>query len=414
MAGDTAHPGLQPMNEPALSGVTVVDLTQFEAGPSCTEALAWHGADVIKVEPPKRGEPGRFSTSEQSGVDSLYFIFLNANKRGITCNLKSDTGKDLFRRLVEKADVVIENFGPGTIEKLGFGWEQIHAINPRCIFAQSKGFAEDGPFAKFLSFDMIAQATGGVMSITGLPDGPPIRPTATIGDTGTGLHTTISILSALYQRERTGKGQHLRVAMQDAMLNFCRVTFSRQPLMEGAAPRIGNTVASGAPGALFPCKGGGPNDYCFVFVQRGQVEHWKRLCAALGREDLMEDPRFLTADDRIANRAALDEIVAAWTLTLPKREVMERLGGAGVPAGATFDIKELSEDEDMHRRGIMATTEHPVRGEVKMPVWPVKMSGSKVPLACAPLLGQHNEEVYGELLGMTPADVARLQEDGAI
>ena len=402
------------MTEAALTGVTVVDLTQFEAGPSCTEALAWHGANVIKVENPKRGDPGRSAFTEQPGVDSLYFILLNANKRAITCDLKTDTGKDLMRRLIEKADIVIENFGPGVIEKLGFGWEEIHAINPGCILAQVKGFAKDSPYGDYLSFDMIAQATGGVMSITGEPDGQPIRPGATIGDTGTGLHLTVSILAALYQRSRTGLGQHLHVGMQDAMLNYCRVTFSRQPMMEQPAPRLGNSVASGAPGGLFPCKGGGANDYCFIFVQRDVTHHWTRLCEAMGKPELLDDPRFVDGHSRLQHKTEIEALVAEWTQQFTKQEVMERIGGAGVPAGAVFDIKDLLNNPDMRRRGIISTVNHPQRGEVSLPVWPVKMSGSSVKLETAPLLGQHNEEVYAELLGMTPADVASLQRDGAV
>ena len=402
------------MDETALAGITVVDLTQFEAGPSCTEALAWHGANVIKVEPPKRGEPGRLAISEKPDVDSLYFILLNANKRSVTLNLKDERGKELLRQLIAKADVVIENFAPGAIEKLGFGWDDIQAINPAAIFAQVKGFAQDGPYRDFLSFDMIAQATGGVMSITGEPDGQPIRPGATIGDTGTGLHLAVSILSALLQRTRTGKGQHLQVAMQDAMTNYCRVTFSRQALMEDPAPRLGNGVASGAPGGLFPCKGGGPNDYCFIFVQREMENHWTRLCEAIGRKDLLEEPRFADGHLRMENKADIEAVVAEWTQTRTKDEVMAIIGGAGVPAGAVFDIKDLMESEDMRERGMMAEVEHPTRGRVVVPAWPVRMSGNSAPVTAAPLLGEHNEEVLGELLGMTAADVAALRENGAI
>ena len=402
------------MNDAALSGVTVVDLSQFEAGPSCTEALAWHGADVIKVEAPRGGDPGRRTITDRFDMDSLYFILLNANKKSVTCNLKVDAGREVFRRLVEKADVVIENFGPGVIEKLGFGWERIHAINPRCIFAQIKGFAPDGPYRDYLSFDMIAQATGGVMSITGEPEGEPLRPAATIGDTGTGLHMAVSIVSALYQRSRTGEGQHLHVAMQDAMLNYCRVTSSRQILMDEAVPRLGNSVASGAPGGLFPCKGGGPNDYCFIFVHSEMDQHWARLCGVIGREDLVGDPRYADGAGRVAHKAEIEALVTQWTRTRTKRDVMESMGGAGVPAGAVFDIKELMESPDMIARGIVATVEHPERGEVPVPAWPVKLSGSRVPVSAAPLHGQHNEEIYGDLLGMSAADVAGLREAGAI
>ena len=397
-----------------LSGLTVVDLTQFEAGPSCTEALAWHGADVIKVEEPRRGDPGRFAISERPDMDSLYFILLNANKRSVTCNLKSDAGRSLLRRLIEHADVMVENFGPGVIEKLGFGWEEVHAINPRCIFAQVKGFADDGPHAKFRSFDMIAQATGGVMSITGEPDGIPIRPGATIGDTGTGLHLAISVLSAIIQRSRTGRGQHLRVAMQDAMLNFCRVTFSRQQLLDHPAPRLGSGAATGAPAGIFPCKGGGPNDYCYVFVQREMESHWKSFCAAIGREDLLDDARFANGRQRMAHREALEAEVSAWTLRHTKHEAMEIIGGAGVPAGAVNDIEELLESEDMRRRGIISTVRHRDRGEVAIPGWPVRMSDNAVKTETAPLLGEHSEEVYADLLGLGAEEVGRLKEQGAV
>ena len=394
------------MTDAPLSGLTVVDLTQFEAGPSCTEALAWHGADIIKVEEPRRGDPGRLSISERPDMDSLYFVLLNANKRSVTCNLKSEAGKDILRRLIERADIVVENFAPGTIE--------IRAINPRCIFAQVKGFADDGPHADYRSFDMIAQATGGVMSITGEPDGRPIRPGATIGDTGTGLHLAVSILSAVIQRSRTGRGQRVRVAMQDAMLNFCRVTFSRQQLMNDAAPRIGNAAATGAPAGIFPCKGGGPNDFCYIFVQRDIDSHWRRFCAAMDREDLLEDPRFADGHQRMAHREELAAEVTAWTLERTKHEVMETIGGAGVPAGAVNDIKELLESEDMRRRDIISIVQHRDRGEVAIPAWPVRMSDNPVKTEVAPLLGQHNEEVYAELLGLEAEDVGRLREQGAI
>ena len=402
------------MSDAPLAGITVLDLTQFEAGPSCTEALAWHGANVIKVEEPRRGDQGRSGISERPDMDSLYFILLNCNKRSLTCNLKAEKGKAVLRRLIEKADVLIENFAPGAIEKLGFGWEELHAINPRLVFAQVKGFATDGPYGNYLSFDMIAQATGGVMSITGEPDGVPIRPGATIGDTGTGLHMCVSILSALFQRERTGKGRHLQIAMQDAMTNYCRVTFSRQPLMDGPAPRIGNSVASGAPGGLFPCKGGGPNDHCFIFCQRDITHHWERICRAMGREDMIADPRFSNGHDRVRHKAEIEGIVTEWTLRHTKREVMEKIGGAGVPAGAVFDIQDLITNEDMHRRGIMQTIEHPARGAVVVPAWPVRFGGRPMDVTTAPLLGQHNEAVLGELLGMSGEDVAGLRAEGAI
>ena len=261
---------------------------------------------------------------------------------------------------------------------------------------------------------MIAQATGGVMSITGEPDGRPIRPGATIGDTGTGLHLAISILAAVIQRSRTGRGQRVRVAMQDAMLNFCRVTFSRQQLLNHAAPRAGNGAATGAPGGIFPCKGGGPNDFCYIFVQRDIGAHWRRFCAAMGREDLLEDPRFVDGHQRMAHREELEAEVAVWTRERTKQEVMDIIGGAGVPAGAVNDIKELIESEDMRRRDIVSTVQHRDRGEVAIPGWPVRMSDNPIRTEVAPLLGEHTEEVYAEVLGLGAEEVDRLREQGAI
>ncbi|MBV8409854.1 MAG: CoA transferase, partial [Alphaproteobacteria bacterium] len=212
---------------PALKGVKVLDLTQFEAGPSCTEVLAWLGADVVKVEEPTRGEPGRWGMTDRSDADSHYFIYYNLNKRSVTCNLKSEEGKALLRRMIEKADVLIENMAPGTFARLGFDWPRLHAINPRLIFAQVKGFAPESPQANYLSFDMIAQAMGGTMGVNGHPGQPPVRPGPTIGDTGTGMLCAIGILTALYQRMATGRGQHIQIAMRDAMLNYCRTPMSR-------------------------------------------------------------------------------------------------------------------------------------------------------------------------------------------
>src|SRR5499427_2901674 len=228
---------------PALKGIKVLDLTQFEAGPSCTEVLAWLGADVVKVEEPNRGEPGRWGMTDRSDADSHYFIYYNLNKRSVTCNLKSEEGKALLRRMIEKADVVIENMAPGTFARLGFDWPRLSAMNPRLIFAQVKGFAPESPQANYLSFDMIAKAMAGTMGVNGMPDAPPIRPGFSVGDTGTGMLCCIGIITALYQRMATGKGQHIQIAMRDAMLNYCRTPMSRQAaLKDKQYPRGGNTV----------------------------------------------------------------------------------------------------------------------------------------------------------------------------
>ncbi|HET6315644.1 MAG TPA: CoA transferase, partial [Chloroflexota bacterium] len=308
---------MQPTDQraaPALAGVRVLDLTQFEAGTSCTETLAWLGADVIKVEEPTSGDQGRVASSERPGVDSFYFLLLNANKRSITCNLKHPSGRELLCRLIEHADVFIENYGPGVIERLGFGYDEVRRVNPRIIYAQIKGYAPEGPYGKFLAFDMIAQSTGGSLSITGEPDGRPLKPGATIGDTGTGLHTAIGILAALYQRQTTGRGQRIEVAMQEAVINFCRIAYASQLLWNQAAPRIGNrsVLGTNAPSEAYPCKGGGPNDYCYVYTTRAGNHQWERLLTVIGREDLLEDPRFATNKDRFANKDALDDVLKPW------------------------------------------------------------------------------------------------------
>ncbi|HEV7665295.1 MAG TPA: CoA transferase [Chloroflexota bacterium] len=403
-------------DRPALAGVRVVDLTQFEAGTSCTETLAWLGADVIKVEEPTRGDQGRVASSELPGADSFYFLLLNANKRSVTCNLKHPRGKELLCRLVETADVFIENFGPGVIDRLGFGYEEVRRVNPRIIYAQIKGFSEGSPYANFLAFDMIAQACGGALSTTGEPGGRPLKPGPTIGDTGTGLHMAIGILAALYQRQSTGRGQRLDVAMQEAVINFSRIAYASQLRWNKPAPRVGNAgvLGTNAPSEAYACKGGGPNDYCYVYTTRAGNHHWERLLHVIGRDDLRDDPRFATNNDRFANTAAVDAVLKPWIAERTKREVMDTLGQAGIPAGAVFDTDELLNDPYLRERGAFGTVDHPVRGPVTIPGWPVHMSDSHVPLASAPLLGQDNAKVYGELLGYSPDQLAALREDRAI
>jgi len=399
-------------NTPALDGVRVIDLTQFEAGTSCTETLAWLGADVIKVEQPGSGDQGRQLGTDQPGVDSHYFMLLNANKRSVTCNLKEERGKALLRMLIEHGDVFIENFAPGAIDRLGFNYDDVARINPRIVYAQIKGFPTEGPYGQFLSFDMIAQAAGGAYSLTGEPDGPPLKPGPNVGDTGTGLHAAIGILAALYQRQRTGRGQRIEVAMQEAVINYTRVAYATQAVTGKAAERRGSGTArgSGGPSGTFRCKGDGMNDYCYIHASRGEAGgHFQRLMHAIGQPELLSDPRFATSAERTTHASELNAIIEAWTCQRTKREVMETLGRAGVPTGAVFDTLELQSDSFLRERGTFATVQHPVRGDFTMPGWPVKMSDSVVPLKSAPLLGQDNETVYTELLGCGPEELAKLR-----
>ena len=411
----TAKSATKPAGKPALSGIKVVDLTQFEAGTSITETLAWLGADVIKVENPKGGEQGRNASSERKDADSYYFMLLNANKRSVTLNLKSERGKAMLRDMIKKADIFAENFAPGAIEKLGFSYEEVAKLNPRIIYATVKGFGKGSPYENNLAFDMIAQAAGGVMSITGEHDGRPLKPGVTLGDTGTGLHAVIGVLAALYQRTVTGRGQKIEVAMQDAMVNYCRIAYSRQLLTNKACERNGNSVVLGnAPCEVFKCKPEGHNDYVFIYTSRATNAHWERLCEVIGREELKTDARFATAPLRGNNAAEINKHVEKWTKQFTKFEAMEKLGAAGVPCGAVMDTKELSDDPSMREREIFAEVDHPVRGKIVIPGWPVKMSDSYVKVTASPVLGAHTHEVLGEMLGLSKADVDALKKDGVV
>ncbi len=394
----------------ALAGYRVVDLTQFEAGTSTTEALAWLGADVIKVEAPVRGEQGRHSSTERPGLDSMYFISLNANKRSVTLDLKTEDGKRLLRELIEVSDVFVENFGPGAIERLGFDYESVRAVNPRVVYGSIKGFDPDGPYGGFLAFDSIGQATGGVLSLTGEPDGPPLKPGPSFGDTGTGLHLAIGILAALLQRDRTGEGQVVRVSMQEAMVNFCRQNLSRVRPDGAPVPRYGNHSPLGSgPADLFPCHPGGPNDYVFLYTSRAGSQHWERLLEVIGRTDLLGDPRFATPELRGSHPQEIIDIVSVWTRKYTKFEVMEEVGRAGVPVGAVMDSRDLMTNEHLRKNGTFVTVDHGQRGPVTIPGWPVRMSGSHVPPVAAPLLGQDTEAVLTDLLGLSAEDVADLR-----
>jgi formyl-CoA transferase len=401
---------------PALDGIKVLDFTQFEAGPSCTQALAWLGAEVVKVEEPRRGEPGRWGLSDRKDADAHYFIFYNTNKKSITCNLKSPQGKALVEKLVAEVDVVIENMAPGTFARLGFSYERLNELNPRVIFAQVKGFAADGPHADYLAFDMIAQAAGGTFAINGLPDQPPVRPGATMGDTGTGMMAAMGILAALFQRVATGRGQHVQIAMRDAMVNYSRTPMSRQAAVKDGSllPRIGNEVYGTAPGGLYPCKPGGLDDWAYIYASRGNEEHWRRLCRAIGRADLADDPRLQDGSARFEHKKLVNEAISAWTRQRTKKEVMETIAGAGVPCGAVFNMKEQLEDPDLLARGILARIEHPVRGEMIVPATPIKMSGSTVPVRPSPLHGANNEEIYGRWLGLSADEVKRMRAENVI
>jgi len=401
--------------ENCLAGLKILDLTQFEAGPSCTEALGWLGADVVKVENPKVGDPGR-TTGGKPGADAYYFLQYNSNKRSVTVNLKDPRGLELVKDLAKNADVFIENFAPGAIERLGLGADVIRAINPSIIYCQVKGFGTGSPFEKNLAFDMIAQACGGLMSITGEEGGPPCKPGATIGDTGTGMLMAISILGAYVRRLRTGEGEHLQLAMQDSILHYIRNAFTFMERTGQPAPRAGSRTVGGGnpPIGVYPSKGGGPNDYVYIYTSRANPEHWTRLLKVMGREDLIGDARYATPEARTERREEVDAIVSEWTRKHDKHEAMNLVGSATIPAGAVLDTMELANDKTFEQRGIRQTMKHPQVGDYVMSGWPVRFSGQPPAVGPAPMLGQHNADVLADWLKLDKDKIGALKADAVI
>ncbi|GAB3145228.1 formyl-CoA transferase [Amycolatopsis sp. NPDC004378] len=406
----------------ALEGVRVLDMTHVQSGPSSTQLLAWLGADVIKLETPGRGDITRGQLRDVPGVDSLYFTMLNANKRSITLNMKSDEGKEVFEKLVSGVDILVENFGPGVVDRFGYPWEKLSALNPRLIYASIKGFGP-GRYADFKAYEVIAQAMGGAMSTTGFEEGPPTATGAQIGDSGTGIHLVAAILAALYQRTSTGRGQRVQVAMQDAVLNLCRVKLRDQqrlahgPLGEypndqfgDEVPRSGNASGGGQPGWAVKCAPGGPNDYIYVIVQ---PPGWAPLARLIGRGELAEDPAWATPEVRLSKLDKMFALVEEWTEKHTKWEVMEQLNAHNIPCGPILSTKELIEDETLAELGSVVEVPHPERGSFKTVGCPLKLSDSPVEIERSPLLGEHNDEVLAEL-GYSEAELEKFRAAGVI
>jgi formyl-CoA transferase len=395
----------------ALDGIRIVDLSQYEAGPSCTQLLAWLGAEVIKVEP-LAGEANRLGLTDRPGVDSWGFLFFNANKKSVTLNLKHPRGRALLDDLMRRADVLVENFGPGAMERLGLGWPALHALNPRLIAASIKGFGSSGPYAGYKSFEFVAQAMAGVMSLNGEADGPPLKVPAGLGDTGAGLHLAVGILAALVQRQATGVGQQVEVAQQDAVANLTRVHIREQYMQGEPVARRGNRQYGNAPVNAYRCRPGGPNDY--VFVHGVTPDMFQALMRVIGRDDLAADPALKTRAGRYARVDEIDGLVEAWTSKHTKHEAMEILAGAGVACGAVLDSAELLASEHLRGRGMVIDLDHPDRGRFPMLGNPVRLSDSPTEVRRAPRLGEHTAEVLGGLLGLGADELARLKADGAV
>lgn len=401
----------------ALDGITVIDFTQFESGTVCTQTLAWLGAKVIKIERPKTGEQGRRSFTDPPGIDAYTFILVNSNKRSVTLDIKKPRGAELLRQLIAGADVLVENFAPGTLEQAGFGYEAVAAINSRIVYAQIKGFSPDSPYASHVAFDPVGQAMGGILSLTGEPDRPPLRTGPNLADSGTGFHTALGIVAALYQRTVTGRGQLVRLAMQEVMINYIRTAFAQQIEAGMATPRVGNnhTMARVAPCGIYPCKPFGPNDYVTLYASRWPgATQWEQLCDVIAHPEMKTDPRLATPESRYTYRAEIDANISAWTRERTKFEAMQELAAGGVPAGAILTTAELAADPYLNESGMFITVDHPVRGPVHMPGFPIHMSDSAVPIEPAPLLGQHNREIYQGMLGLSSEEMESLSRSRVI
>ncbi|MFA4910519.1 MAG: CoA transferase [Desulfobacteria bacterium] len=395
----------------ALEGVKVLDLTQFEAGTTCTILLAFLGADVIKVENPATGDMGRFAFSEKraEGIDSFYFILLNLNKKSVTLNLKAEKGKEMFKEMVKKSDIVVNNFTVGTMDSLGLGYDVLKELNPKIINASITGYGTYGPYRDYPCFDIVAQATGGLMGVTGYPENPPTKVGTGLGDSIGAINLAVGILGALYQREKTGEGQEVEVAMQDSIFNTLRPVYNFY-YVGGSKPieRTGNKTKMIAPWNSYKTSDG------YVVIGLLTNPLWENLLKAIGREDALPDPRFADPLIRGTNCDVVDSMIEEWTSKKSKMEAMSYLAGKGVPCGAILDMTELLDNPHLRERGMVTEIEHPTRGKIAILGSPIKLSKSETKIQPAPLLGQHNEEIYASMLNFTKEDLAKLKEEKVI
>jgi formyl-CoA transferase len=413
----------------ALEGVKILDFTHVQSGPTCTQLLAWFGADVIKIERPGVGDITRGQLVDVKGADSLYFTMLNHNKRSITVDSKHKKGKEIIERLIRHCDVLVENFAPGALDRMGFTWEHIHKLNPRMIVASVKGFGP-GPYEDCKVYENVAQCTGGSASTTGFRDGPPLVTGAQIGDSGTGLHLALGIVSALYQRNRTGRGQKVLAAMQDGVLNLCRVKLRDQqrlkagPLTEfsqygegipfgDATPRAGNDSGGGQPGWILKCKGWetDPNAYIY-FITQAPV--WGPICDLIGEPTWKTDPEYATPKARLPKLKQIFARIEDWTTTKTKFEVMKLCNEVDIPVGPILSMKEIAEDQSLRKTGTVVEVDHPKRGKYLTVGNPIKMSDSISDVKRSPLLGEHTDEILTDVLGYSKKELADIKLSGAI
>lgn len=413
----------------ALEGIKILDFTHVQSGPTCTQLLAWFGADVIKVERPGVGDATRKQLVDVPGADSLYFTMLNHNKRSIELNSKNETGKEVLTRLIEECDVLVENFAPGALDRMGFSWERIQEINPRIIMASIKGFGP-GKYEDCKVYENVAQCAGGSASTTGFLDGPPLVTGAQIGDSGTGLHLCLGIVTALFQREKTGRGQKVMAAMQDGVLNLSRVKLRDQqrlnvgPLEEysqfgegvpfgDATPRAGNDSGGGQPGRILKCKGWetDPNAYTY-FITQAAV--WPKVCEVIGKPEWATQEGYATPPERLNKLNEIFGAIEDWTMTKTKFEVMDICNPMDIPVGPILSMKEIAEDEGLRKTGTIVEVDHPERGPYLSVGCPIKLSDSSVEVERSPLLGEHTTEILSSVLGYSAEDLDRIIESGAV
>jgi formyl-CoA transferase len=413
----------------ALDGVRVLDFTHVQSGPTCTQLLAWFGADVIKVERAGEGDATRGQLRDIPGVDSLYFTMLNHNKRSITLDTKKTMGKQVLETLIRDCDVLVENFAPGALDRMGFSWERIQELNPRMIVASVKGFGP-GPYQHCKVYENVAQCAGGAAATTGFADGPPVVSGAQIGDSGSGLHLALGIVTALFQRNATGRGQKVDTAMQDAVLNLCRVKLRDQQRLErtgtmeeypqfaegvtfgDSVPRAGNASGGGQPGWILKCKGWetDPNAYIY-FIAQAPV--WPAICKVIGREGWISDPDYATPRARLPRLMSIFATVEEWTREHTKFEVMDILNKYDIPCGPILSMKEIAEEPSLRASGTIVEVDHPERGKYLTVGNPIKLSDSATEVTRSPLLGEHTEEVLREL-GYDAAQIAALRDERVI
>ncbi|MGE5164773.1 MAG: formyl-CoA transferase [Sphingobacteriales bacterium] len=429
--GHLPRPASKPWGQAgkALSGVRILDFTHVQSGPTCTQLLAWFGADVIKVERPGVGDITRGQLVDVKGADSLYFTMLNHNKRSITIDSKHPQGKRVLNELIKTCDVLVENFAPGALDRMGLTWEHIHKLNPRMIVASVKGFGP-GPYEDCKVYENVAQCAGGSASTTGFREGPPLVTGAQIGDSGTGLHLALGIVCALYQRNRTGRGQKVLAAMQDGVLNLCRVKLRDQqrlkvgPLTEysqygegvpfgEAVPRAGNDSGGGQPGWILKCKGweSDPDAYIY-FITQAPV--WGEICEVIGEPTWKNDPEYATPRARLPKLKKIFERIEQWTMTKTKFEVMEICNKVDIPVGPILSMKEIAEEPSLRKTGTVVEVDHPTRGKYLTVGNPIKMSDSISEVKRSPLLGEHTDEILKDVLKLSAKDIAEIKNSGAL